>query len=166
MPAHDRGNAKLEAYLVRILAAIVKNAGGELRVKASEVDVIDERTILVKDYDSDAQELVFRCGSAFNEVYRVSPEAPLCQTMKSSLSPVSGTASIPSRPESSPSESTKEDAQRDQEIRSTQDRLMSTLKTNADLADMEKKYLQRRVAAQVREEMKRRAQSELFPNPQ
>lgn len=74
MPAHSSTGQKPEAYFARILAALAMAAGGTLRVKASDMDLIDKETVLVKDYDSATQEVVIRIGSRFNEVYRVQPE--------------------------------------------------------------------------------------------
>jgi hypothetical protein len=165
MPAHDRGSTKLDAYLVRILAAVVRRAKeGELRVKVEDVDAIDEGCILVKDFDSTTGELIFRTGSRYNEVYKVLPEVP-CQTKTTTI--LGSSPSPPATPMASPSPS-ESAGDPEEQIRRSRERLASTLKTNEELAQMEKQYLQRRVAAQVRQELKQRSteQQGLFPNQQ
>src|SRR5579863_1432697 len=75
MAAYSRGDLSLEAYLVRILAALCRQNGGELRIKGELVDSINEPTTLLKDWDSRTQELVLRTHmGSFGEVFRVVPE--------------------------------------------------------------------------------------------
>jgi hypothetical protein len=75
MSAYNRGELSLEAYLVRILAALCRQNGGELRIKGELVDQINEPTTLLKDWDSKTQELVLRTHmGSFGEVFRVVPE--------------------------------------------------------------------------------------------
>ena len=75
MSAYTRGELSIDAYLVRILAALCQQSGGELRVKGELVDKIGEPTALLKEWDSVKQELVLRTGmGTFVEVYRVNPE--------------------------------------------------------------------------------------------
>lgn len=75
MSAYNRGELSLEAYLVRILAALCRQNGGELRIKGELVDAINEPTTLLKDWDSSKQELVLRTHlGTFGEVFRVIPE--------------------------------------------------------------------------------------------
>ncbi len=75
MSAYNRGELSLEAYLVRILAALCRQNGGELRIKGELVDAINEPTTLLKDWDSRTQELVLRTHmGSFGEVFRVVPE--------------------------------------------------------------------------------------------
>jgi|HubBroStandDraft_2_1064218.scaffolds.fasta_scaffold00006_19 hypothetical protein len=75
MSAYNRGELSLEAYLVRILAALCRQNGGELRIKGELVDAINEPTTLLKDWDSKTQELVLRTHmGSFGEVFRVVPE--------------------------------------------------------------------------------------------
>jgi hypothetical protein len=75
LSAYNRGELSLEAYLVRILAALCRQNGGELRIKGELVDAINEPTTLLKDWDSRAQELVLRTHmGSFGEVFRVVPE--------------------------------------------------------------------------------------------
>jgi|ERR1035437_3346015 hypothetical protein len=75
MSAYNRGELSLEAYLVRILAAMCRQSGGEIRIKGELVDAINEPTTLLKDWDSRTQELVLRTHlGTFGEVFRVTPE--------------------------------------------------------------------------------------------
>jgi hypothetical protein len=75
MPAYNRGEASLESYLVKIIAALCREHGGEIRVKGELIDVIDQPVTLLKSWDSASQELVLRTTmGSFTEVYRVIPE--------------------------------------------------------------------------------------------
>lgn len=75
MSAYNRGELSVDAYMVRLLAAIVRQNGGELRVKGELVDAIGEPTALIKEWDSSKQEVVLRSGmGSFVEVYKVVPE--------------------------------------------------------------------------------------------
>jgi hypothetical protein len=75
MPAYNRGEASLESYLVKIIAALCRERGGEIRVKGELIDVIDQPVTLLKSWDSSSQELVLRTTmGSFTEVYRVIPE--------------------------------------------------------------------------------------------
>jgi hypothetical protein len=75
MPAYDRGGLSAEAYAVRILAAVVKNAGGTLRIKGEDVDGITEDVFLSKTWCRQTQELVLQLTTgSFNEVFRVTAE--------------------------------------------------------------------------------------------
>jgi hypothetical protein len=75
LSAYNRGELSLEAYLVRILAALCRQNGGELRIKGELVDAINEPTTLLKDWDTRTQELVLRTHmGSFGEVFRVVPE--------------------------------------------------------------------------------------------
>jgi hypothetical protein len=75
MPAYSRGDASLESYLVKIIAALCRANGGEIRVKGEMIDVIDQPVTLLKSWDSATQELVLRTTmGSFTEVYRVIPE--------------------------------------------------------------------------------------------
>jgi hypothetical protein len=75
LSAYNRGELSLEAYLVRILAALCRQNGGELRIKGELVDAINEPTTLLKDWDTRTQELVLRTHmGTFGEVFRVVPE--------------------------------------------------------------------------------------------
>ena len=75
MPAYTRGDLSVDAYLVRILAALCRANGGEIRVKGEIVDMVGEPTALLKEWDTKTQELVLRTGvGSFTEVFRVIPE--------------------------------------------------------------------------------------------
>ena len=75
MPGHNRGELSLEGYLLRILTALCRQSGGELRVSGAEVDRVGEATTLVKEWDSDRQQIVLRVESvSFREVYTLRPE--------------------------------------------------------------------------------------------
>lgn len=75
MSAYDRGSLSVEAYLVRIIAALVRQSGGELRVKGELVDTVSEATALLKSWDSVKQEVVLTTAmGTFGEVFRVVPE--------------------------------------------------------------------------------------------
>ena len=75
MSAYNRDGLSVEAYLVRIIAALCKQQGGELRVKGELVDAIGEATALMKSWDSAKQELVLTVSmGSFGEIFRVVPE--------------------------------------------------------------------------------------------
>ena len=75
MPAYNRGEASLESYLVKIIAALCRQAGGEIRIRGDMIDVIDQPVTLLKDWDTKTQELVLRTHlGTFGEVFRAVPE--------------------------------------------------------------------------------------------
>ena len=75
MSAYNRDGLSIEAYLVRIIAALCRQAGGELRVKGELVDSVGDATALLKSWDSAKQELVLTVNmGSFGEVFRVIPE--------------------------------------------------------------------------------------------
>lgn len=75
MPAYARGELTIEGYLLRILTAIVRQSGGELRVKGELIDCVGEPTALVKEWDQTKQELVLRSGmGSFVEIFKLNPE--------------------------------------------------------------------------------------------
>lgn len=75
MPAYARGELSLEAYLCRVLAALCRQSGGEIRIKGELVDTAGESTTLLKEWDATKQELVIRTHTGmFGEVFRVVPE--------------------------------------------------------------------------------------------
>lgn len=103
MSAYNRAELSVEAYLVRILAALCRQSGGELRVKGELVDMIGESTTLTKYWDSEKQEVVIRASlGMFTEVFRVIPEKqtpkaeqprpadPLARTFAEQTAPVNG----------------------------------------------------------------------------
>jgi hypothetical protein len=138
MPLHDRGTAKLDAYLTRILAALAKKAGGELRISAAEIAVLDERVTLVRDFDEQTQEVVLRWGSPACEVYRVAGDAAW-QTTPRTVAPVAEPAT-PATPQTEP--------------------LRSGVPDNEKLYKLETALLRRRVARLYREDQQARAREE------
>src|ERR1700692_4626623 len=74
MPAYSRGDASLESYLVKILAAICRANGGQIRVKGDQVDMIDQPVTLMKFWDQSSQELVLTTHmGSFAETFRAIP---------------------------------------------------------------------------------------------
>lgn len=60
---------------MKIIAALCRERGGEIRVKGELIDVIDQPVTLLKSWDTSSQELVLRTTmGSFTEVYRVIPE--------------------------------------------------------------------------------------------
>ena len=93
MSAYERGALGINGYLLRILTAIVRQNGGELRVKGELIDSIGEPTALIKEWDHKAQELVLRSGmGSFVEVFTLNPErqAPVAPVRPASEDPLSG----------------------------------------------------------------------------
>ena len=116
MSAYDRGNLSPEAYLVRILAGIVRQSGGELRVKGEQVDTIGEPTVLIKEWDPIKQELVLRAGMfKFTEVFRVNPERHIAAAQLPPPQPVDPAADAYRR-DFLPKRNTVDDDQRVAEI--------------------------------------------------
>jgi hypothetical protein len=75
MPAYSKGEVSLENYLVKIIAAICRMNGGQIRIKGEMVDVIDQSVTLMKHWDSEAQELVLTTHmGSFPEVFIARPE--------------------------------------------------------------------------------------------
>ncbi len=75
MSAYNRGDLSIEAYLVRIIAAVCRQNGGELRVKGELIDTVGEATALLKSWDAQKQELVLTVSlGTFGEVFKVVPE--------------------------------------------------------------------------------------------
>lgn len=133
MPAYSRGNASLESYLVKIIAALCRQAGGEIRIRGDLIDVIDQPVTLLKDWDSRSQELVLRTHlGSFGEVFKAIPEA---QPTKEVIT------ADPIRKQAEPEATVRPSG--------------STL-DNEKLADMEKKLQKRRIAAMLSDELKRR----------
>jgi len=140
MPAYNRGDEKVDAYLVRILAAIVREHGGELRVKGHLIDEVNEATTLIKEWDKEKNELVLRSGMhSFTEVFRVVPTRPEArETVTQTHDPL-----IPGIPKhENPTRST-----------STVD--------NPRLAELERKRAVAQAAATIRQELDRRGKMNL-----
>lgn len=139
MSAYNRGELSLEAYLVRILAALCRQHGGELRIKGELVDAINEPTTLLKDWDTHTQELVLRTHmGTFGEVFRVMPEKQPTREV---------IAADPLRKE------------REAEQPTLFPSKGSTL-DDEKLQKLERDLLKRRVASMMAEDLKRRRQPE------
>jgi hypothetical protein len=66
---HDRGPMSLDAYLLRLLAAIVIDNGGELRIKAQTVLNLEGTPALIRTRDKKRDEIVLRFGLPDTETY-------------------------------------------------------------------------------------------------
>jgi hypothetical protein len=142
MSAYDRGSLSIEAYLVRVIAALCRQAGGELRVKGELVDTVGEATALLKWWDSTKQELVLTTTQgSFGEVFRVVPER---QPSKEQLIDLSKRVEHADR---------AVDAIRANGEEKT--RTGSTYDDPAKLARLEQTLLKRRIAAMMRDEISR-----------
>jgi len=99
MSAYHRAELSVEAYLVRILAAMCRQSGGELRVKGELIDMIGEGTVLEKSWDSQRQELVLKASMGmFTEVFRVIPEKQTPRSQPQVVDPIARTPVEQSRP--------------------------------------------------------------------
>jgi hypothetical protein len=61
-----------EGYLTRVIAALCRQSGGQLRVKGEAVDMAQQSpTRVIKYWDSATQEIVFMCppANSFTEVF-------------------------------------------------------------------------------------------------
>jgi len=134
MPAYSRGDASLESYLVKIIAALCKERGGEIRVKGELIDVIDQPVTLMKSWDSISQELVLRTTmGTFTEVYRVIPEK---QPTKEVIAADPIRKQVPEEPNLfAPKGSTLDDNK---------------------LTELERQLTKRRVASMISEDLKKR----------
>jgi hypothetical protein len=140
LSAYSRGDLSLEAYLVRILSALCRQNGGELRIKGELVDAINEPTTLLKDWDSRSQELVLRTHmGSFGEVFRVIPEK---QPTKEVI------AADPIK------------KQQDERPLDLPFRQKGSTMDDEKLTDMERKLTKRRIASMLSEELKQRRQPE------
>lgn len=74
MSAYHRGNNSLEAYEVRILAALCRQNGGELRIKGELIDTTPGGVQVLKGWDTAKQELVLKVNMFdFPEIWVVPP---------------------------------------------------------------------------------------------
>lgn len=142
MPAYSRGDLSVEAYLVRIIAALCRQNGGELRVKGELVDTVGEATALLKAWDPTKQELVLTTAmGTFGEVFRVVPEKQAgAQTVitQKPADPLTKLFQDGSEPEKEPRRAT------------------STLDNPEKLKELESRLLKRRVASMLQDELNRR----------
>jgi hypothetical protein len=142
MPAYVRGELGVEAYLVRILTAIVRANGGEFRVKGELIDTPTEPTALIKEWDARTQELVLRAGNgSFVEVYRVTPEKQQAKTPEPRIVDPLENLFTPKREAEDPRA------------------LRTSTVDNPNLADLERRRAVRQAAALLRDELRRRHES-------
>jgi hypothetical protein len=142
MPAYNRGEASLEAYLVKIIAALCRQNGGELRIRGDQIDVIDQSVTLLKDWDSKKQELVLRTHmGGFGEVFIARPEKQM------------GKEVIAADP-------IKKKPAEEQEINFDAVRGKGSTLDNEKLAAMEATLQKRRIASLLREDMARNARQQ------
>lgn len=136
MPAYTRGEASLESYLVKIIAALCRQNGGEIRIKGDQIDVIDQPVTLLKDWDTKTQELVLRTHlGSFGEVFRAIPEKQPTKEVIAADPIKRQQEEIPLTLPLRPSGSTLDDQK---------------------LTEIERKLTKRRVASMLNEEMRRR----------
>jgi hypothetical protein len=137
VPAYAKGELSLDAYLVRILAALCKQSGGELRIKGELVDAAGEATTLLKSWDSTKQEVVLTVSmGTFSEVFRVVAEKQPAKTVITA-------AQTPERTEETPAPT----------------RVGSTLLNEERLTHLESILQKRRIASMLNAELKQRRQA-------
>jgi hypothetical protein len=142
MPAYSKGDASLESYLVKIIAALCQQNGGSIRVKGELIDVIDQPVVLKKDWDAKKQELVLTANlGSFTEVFIARPEK---QPSKEVI------AADPIRKQ----------VEEDREIPFDKIRTKGSILDNEKLAQMEATLQKRRIAALLREDMARNARQQ------
>jgi len=121
---------------VKIIAAICRERGGEIRIRGDLIDVIDQPVTLLKDWDSKTQELVLRTHlGSFGEVFRAIPER---QPTKEVI------AADPLKKQSEPVDSNRKASSLDDE----------------KLNEIEKVLQKRKIASMLKDEMKQRRQPE------
>lgn len=91
MPPLNNTPESVNRYLTRILAALAKRAGGELRIKRRDLRMVEDETsrqVLLEDLDSKKDEIVLRFGSKHSAIYPVEADtSPVSsQTSKSPAS--------------------------------------------------------------------------------
>ena len=72
MAEYGRRGQKLETYLVKVILAILKTHGPELRIKQPLLD-IEDKVGYYSDYDPETNEVIFRLGSKNAELVFVNP---------------------------------------------------------------------------------------------
>jgi len=72
MPIERDPNEPLDAFLCRILLALAKQCGGELRIKEETIE-IDTRALLLQDFDPKTNEIVFRVASRYAQPIWIQP---------------------------------------------------------------------------------------------
>lgn len=152
MSAYNRDGLSIEAYLVRVIAALCRQNGGELRIKGELIDTVGEATALLKSWDSTKQELVLTVSlGTFGEVFRVVPEKQVHKEL------------IPQRPSHPANGETFDPLERLIPTTPTQEihekRKANTLEDVDRLVDIEKKLRRLRIARIFADEMKARKQN-------
>lgn len=143
MSAYNRDGLSIEAYLVRIIAALCRQAGGELRVKGELVDTVGEATALLKAWDSTKQELVLTTAmGSFGEVFRVVPEKQTGKQPVPVTAPPEGRTADPLERLFTP-QTPAEDGKRS----------VNTLEDTDRLVDIESKLRKLRIARMFADEM-------------
>ncbi len=87
--------------MLRVLAALCRQSGGELRISGAEVDRVGEATSLIKEWDADHQQVVLRVETiGFREVFRLTPERQTPQVLRATqtVDPVVRPAAAPASP--------------------------------------------------------------------
>lgn len=98
MPPSSTTPEAINRYLTRILAALAKRNGGELRIPRKALRQVEDETsrqVLLEDLDSKKDEIVLRFGSKHSAIYPVESET-FQATSATSRPPVS----VPSAPAS------------------------------------------------------------------
>jgi hypothetical protein len=72
MPIERDPQEPLDAFLCRILLALAKQCGGELRIREENIDV-DTRQLLVQDFDPKTNEIVLQVKSKYAQPIWVQP---------------------------------------------------------------------------------------------
>ena len=93
MPPSDSSPQAVNRYLTRILAALSKAAGGELRIKRKLLRQVEDETsrqVLLEDLDSRRDEIVLRFGSKHSAIYPVESEKASSERIsQTTTSPIS-----------------------------------------------------------------------------
>lgn len=70
----QRGPARLDTWLTRLLIAIIRKQGNEVRISGFDLEDVPSRAILFTDYDSETHEVVLRHGSGAAEAIVINTE--------------------------------------------------------------------------------------------
>jgi hypothetical protein len=100
MPPSDTSPQSTIRYLTRILAALAKGAGGELRIKRKLLRQVEDETsrqVLLEDLDSKKDEIVLRFGSKNSAIYPVESEQSR-ESLATNRSPASAPLAQPQPP--------------------------------------------------------------------
>jgi hypothetical protein len=135
--AYNRAELSVEGYLVRLLTALCRQAGGELRIKGELIDMIGESTTLTKFWDAQKQEVVLQASlGMFTETFIVKPERQMPHPQPRVVDTVR-----PEQPQKAPEEFLPTGSTLD----------------NPRLAEMERRRNVAKAAATLRAELERRA---------